>query len=293
MFEVRYPIRDDCTGREGVLRLAGGIWTGDVCGFEFTDTVYGLGGTATCDWRESRARLWIDEGVPSDPGAQALLDRISTLLLPFHRGAFRHLTQRDVRRCNGSHCDCPPPPAFASPPEPQARDVLLAQVLQIAAPQKLLDVGCSAGAVVQLLRERGIDAHGFDVCPDLAHGADAPAAPFVHSGALDAIPFGPEHGFDTLLALDVFEHIPEHQVGAMVAEFARLGVRRLVAQISLCEFQYAGHITLRPLSWWDRQLAPWFHRVVPRNQRDLAAAFDADPARYLRVYELASVPAAV
>jgi hypothetical protein len=105
-----------------------------------------------------------------------------------------------------------------------------------------------------------------------------------------AHPFGADDGFDTLLALDVFEHIPEQQIGAMIGEFARLGVRRVVAQISLCEFQYAGHITLRPLSWWDRQLAPWFHRVVPPNQCEIAAAFDADPARYLRVYELASVP---
>lgn len=291
MFEVRYPIRDDSTGRTGVLRLAGGIWTGDVCGFEFTDTVYGLGGTATCDWREPGPRLWTDEGLPADPNARALLDRIRTLLLPFHRGAFRHLTQRDVCRCVGdqSDCVCAAPGTFAAQQEPLALEAMLDQVLRTAAPQKLLDIGCSAGAVVRRLRERGVDAHGFDVCLD---GAAEPAE-FLRSGALDAIPFGADDGFDTLLALDVFEHIPEHQIGAMVGECARLGVRRLVARISLCEFQYAGHITLRPLSWWDRQLAPWFHRVVPPNQRDLAAACDADPARYLRVYELASVPVAV
>lgn len=57
--------------RKGVLRLAGGIWSGDVCGFEFADTVYGLAGTATCDWREPRPRLWVDEGVPADQGASA------------------------------------------------------------------------------------------------------------------------------------------------------------------------------------------------------------------------------
>lgn len=292
MLEVRYPIRDDRTGREGILRLAGGIWTGDVCGFEFTDTVHGLAGTATCDWREPRTRLWIDEGVPADPGAQALLDRISTLLLPFHRGSFRHLTQADVRRCNGLDCGCSAGGVFPAVPEPRTDELLLDQVARMAVLQKVLDIGCSAGEVVRLLRQRGVDAHGFDVCSGTAHRADRDVAEFVRTGALDAIPFGPEHGFDTLLALDVFEHIPEHRIGAMVGEFARLGVRRVVAQISLCEFQHAGHITLRPLSWWDRQLAPWFHRIVTPNLGEVAAAFDADPARYLRVYELSSVPAA-
>lgn len=293
MLEVRYPIRDDDSGREGILRLAGGIWTGDVCGFEFADTVYGLSGTATCDWREPRSRLWIDEGVPADPGAQSLLDRISTLLQPFHRGAFRHLTQQDVRRCNGHGRALAAHSAFPPLPEPETRGLLLEQVLQLVQPQRVLDVGCSAGDVVRRLRQEGVDAHGFDVCNDVARHAGPATAAFLRTGALDSLPFARDDGFDTLLALDTFEHTPEHQIGAMVGEFARLGVRRVIARISLCEFQYAGHVTLRPLSWWDRQLAPWFHRVVPPNQRDVAAAFDADPSRYLRVYELSSVTAPV
>lgn len=288
MFEVRYPIHDDATGRTGVLRLAGGIWTGDVCGFEFTDTVHGIGGTATCDWREPQPRLWLEEGMPATPAAGALLAGIRKLLMPFHRGAFRDLTQADVHRCVGPDCHCAGHGRFAPLPEPDAAATMVDQVLHVAAPRKLLDVGCSPGAVVQRLRERGVEAHGFDV-----DGRPRDASAHVQRGPLDALPFGPGDGFDTLLALDVLEHIPEHLLGALVGEFARLGVQRIVTRISLCEFQYAGHVTLRPLSWWDRQLAPWFHRVVPPNQRDLAVACDADPARYLRVYELASVPATV
>src|SRR5690606_16991268 len=122
----------------------------------------------------------------------------------------------------------------------------------------------------------GIDARGFDVCPDVAAHADPSVAPFLRSGPLAAIPYGPEDGLDTLLALDVFEHIPEHLLGPMVGEFARLGVRRIVTRIALCEFHLPGHVTLRPLSWWDRQLAPWFHRTAPAHAAELAAACDAD-----------------
>jgi len=167
------------------------------------------------------------------------------------------------------------------------------QVLALGAPGKVLDAGCSAGEVVKQLRARGIDAHGFDLCGDLAAIAYAGVAPFLRKGGVDAIPYGPEDGFTTLLALDVFEHVPEHKVAMMVAEFARLGVKRVVAHIALCEFQYPGHLTLRPLSWWDRQLAPCFQRIVPATQASMAAGFGADPSKYLRVYELAEVPVAL
>ena len=290
MFEVRYPLRDEATGRTGFLRLGGGIWTGDVCGFEFADTVYGLAGTATCDWREPRPRVWIDEGSAEGDGAETLLDRVRTLLLPFHRGAFRHLTQRDVRRCDGRDRSAPHL-TFAEPITTAEIDWLLDRLPSVCTPRRVLDVGCSAGEVVRRLRARGVDAWGFDVCPDVAAHAVSEVAPYLRSGPLSAIPYGPDDGFDTLLALDVFEHVPEHLLGPMIGELARLGARRLVARIALCEFHLPGHVTLRPLSWWDRQLAPWFHRTAPAGAAELAAACDAEPSRYLRVYELASVPA--
>lgn len=293
MFEVRYAIRDTSTGQEGILRIAGGVWTGDVCGFEFTDTVYGLAGTATCDWREPRARLWVDEGGPTTPGAQALLDKITTLLLPFHRSAFRGVTTEQLQQLYSGDYHRTMNHAVESAIEANFKRHVVDQVLTLCQPKKLLDAGCSGGEVVRQLRARGVDAHGFDLCPDLEHIAYEDIAPYVHKGSVDAIPFGPEDGFDTLLALDVFEHIPEHRVGLMVSEFARLGVQRVIAHIALCEFQYPGHVTLRPLSWWDRQLAPSFHRVVPKTQPQVAAAFAADPSRYLRVYELSPVLATV
>ncbi|MBL9079915.1 MAG: class I SAM-dependent methyltransferase [Planctomycetes bacterium] len=278
MLEVRYALHDEATGRAGFLRLAGGIWTGDVCGFEFADTVWGLAGTATCDWREPRPRLWVDDDAPGE-GAQALLDRISALLLPFHRGAFRHLSQRDVHAGD---------PATRDAAE---LDRLLDQALACGAPGRVLEVGCTAGALLQRLAARGVDAVGFEVGVDALARADAAVRSRLRTGPVAALPYGPEHGFDTLLALDLFEHVPEHLLGAMVGEFARLGVRRVVARIAACEFHQPGHVTLRPLSWWDRQLAPWFHRAPLAQAATRAAAADGDPARYVRVYELASVPA--
>lgn len=291
MIDVRYTVQDPVTRREGILRIAGGVWTGDACGFEFADTLYGLSGTAMCDWREPTSRLWVDDGTPDDPGARALLDKITTLLLPFHRSAFRQVDLDGLQRLYAADYHTTMNYAVESPIEAMWKSNVIDQMLRLCSPKKVLDAGCSAGEVVRQLRQRGIEAWGFDLSPDLARIAYRDVAPWLRQGRVDQIPFGPEDGFDTLVALDVFEHVPEQQIGPMVSEFARLGVRRVVAHIAMCEFQYPGHVTLRPLSWWDRQLAPWFHRTASEHAAAVVAGFGADPSRFLRVYELAVVPA--
>ncbi len=287
MIQVVYQIAEPGTGRQGHLRIAGGIWVGEQCVFEFSESLYGLTGTACCDWRQPEATLTVHEGDPERPEAEALLTKIRTLLLPFHRSAFRNVTKEQLTAFYGGDYHRTMNYAVDSAGERAFKRLVVDQVLTLGAPGKLLDAGCSAGEVVRQLRERGIDAHGFDLCSDLDRIAYPEAAPFVRQGSATAIPYGPEDGFDTLLALDVFEHIPEHQVATMVGEFARLGVQRVIAHIALCEFEYPGHLTLRPLSWWDRQMEPWFVRTDPANRPAMVGACGGDPSRYLRVYELA------
>jgi SAM-dependent methyltransferase len=292
MIEVRYEVaRAD--GTKGLLRVAGGIWSGEQCVFQFADTVEGIAGTATCDWRRPVPRLDVHDGDASTPYARELLAKLAHVLLPFHSGAFADVDDAALRALYDGDYHQRMNLANGNAYETAFKRHMLAQLVELGPLGKVLDAGCSAGEVVRQLRARGVDAHGFDLCPDLEHIAYPEIAPFVRQGRVDAIPFGPEDGFDTVLALDVFEHVPEHVVPAMVRELARLGVRRVVAHIALVEFQYPGHLTLRPLSWWDRQLGAHFTRTTPAGFARAAAGFGADPARYLRVYELATVPAAV
>ena len=70
MFETRYPFEDQHTGRRGELRIAGGVWHGNICTFEFSDTVFGLAGTIACDWREPAPQIDVIEGRASQRAAQ-------------------------------------------------------------------------------------------------------------------------------------------------------------------------------------------------------------------------------
>ncbi len=289
MFEVGYQV--EVLGKKGLMRVAGGIWSGDACVFEFAESATGLAGTATCDWRRPAPAIDVLEGNAEAPATAALLDQLRHLLMPFHRGAFADVRDEDLAALYAGDYHKNQNYAVDSTAETAFKRHVLDQLLQLGAPGKVLDAGCSAGEVVRQLRGRGIDAWGFDLCADLARIAYPEVAAFLRQGRMDAMPFGPEHGFDTLLALDVFEHVPERAIRPMVAEFVRLGVKRVVAHIALVEFHYAGHITLRPLSWWDRQLAPWFLRVAPAGQANAVQGFGSDPSRFLRVYELVAVPA--
>ncbi len=131
-------------------------------------------------------------------------------------------------------------------------------IADTANPRKCVIAGCSNGELVRQCRSLGIDASGFDVIPNISEIAFPEVREYLRHGSLTAIPFTDDDKFDTLVAIDVLEHIPERDVARMVEEWVRLGVRRLVLLINLNQFWYPGHITLRPLEWWAGQWKPHF-----------------------------------
>jgi len=293
MIEVGYEVTDS-RGAKGRLMIRGGNWAGDECVFEFTDTLFGLLGTARCNWRHTAPRLEVHAGDPSQPEARAMLQKVSEMLLPFHTGAFRDVTDAELAALYAGDYHRSQNYATNSDFETNFKRAFVNLLLHVTKPRKVLDAGCSAGEVVRQLRERGVDAWGFDLCRDLDAIAYPEVAPYLRQGDMAAIPFGPEDGFDTVLALDVFEHLPEHRIADMLAEFVRLGVKRVLARIAVCEFQYEGHITLRPLTWWDEQLQPFFRRRSEREScAHTATVMNATPSLYLVIYELVETPTVV
>ncbi len=58
------------------------------------------------------------------------------------------------------------------------------------APVPALDVGCAAGFCMQVLRERGFEAHGVEISETIArHAIDHFGFDTVHVGTLEGAPF--------------------------------------------------------------------------------------------------------
>lgn len=73
---------------------------------------------------------------------------------------------------------------------------------------RVLDVGCGAGEVGRSVRDRAESLTGVEVVPAAAEAARSVYETVVVGAADDVLP-GLEGSFDTILAYDVLEHLPD------------------------------------------------------------------------------------
>jgi 2-polyprenyl-3-methyl-5-hydroxy-6-metoxy-1,4-benzoquinol methylase len=126
-----------------------------------------------------------------------------------------------------------------------------------------VDAGCGHGAIIDLLRERGFDSHGFDTSAwivDQAH--EAGAGDRIRVGNIEGeIPF--EGSFRLITCLEVLEHLPQPQRALdVLAERLESG-GRLVAttpnlrpRIPWRDPVQADptHISVHAPDWWAEQV---------------------------------------
>lgn len=109
---------------------------------------------------------------------------------------------------------------------------------------RVLDVGCSHGAGVQLLWKRGYCALGTDLAQTAVDKATAyrvppadfksrckPQGPIFLRGSAAELPW-PTASADAIVSSDVLEHVPEELVPACVHEFTRVAKEALVLIIA-------------------------------------------------------------
>ena len=96
----------------------------------------------------------------------------------------------------------------SGPPNSVANPQVLSLIAQHCQ-SPVLDLGCGIGVYVDALRQRGIAATGLEVDPDYVATAKALGRDIqVYDGT--TIPF-PDETFDTAIAIEVIEHIPDWQ----------------------------------------------------------------------------------
>lgn len=290
-YRLAFDITDHESGRTHALVLSGGIWHHETLLYQFMLPSLGIAGRIECECASSGPRYQLEQGEVTSAEQRRVIERVTMLMRPFFDGAYRGISDEQLAAMypgdyheRSGYCDSD------SEVERELKGAIAEMVVRTLRPEKVLDAGCAGGLLVRELRRRGVDAHGFDHCPDLERIVVPEARSFVRRGGVTNIPYGPEDGFDTLVCIDVFEHVPEDRIPAMVAEFDRIGVRHLAVHISHTELEHFGHITLRPLSWWDRQLGLRFRRAHTTGGELLAIPRPLDPMRVLRIYQRVETP---
>ena len=134
---------------------------------------------------------------------------------------------------------------------------------------RVLDAGCAAGEEVLEFRRQGVEAFGFDICPDLHDVAYPEVREFLRMGRMDHMPYSPADGFKTLVSFDVMEHVPIDSLQRMPEELVRLGITQVSCIISNDTIS-EGHITIQDTAYY----VDLFRRSGFRLLTELTAALN-------------------
>jgi SAM-dependent methyltransferase len=137
-----------------------------------------------------------------------------------------------------------------------------------------LDVGCATGFLVEVLRERGIEAEGCDVSQfAIDHPSPGAAGHIRMANLFDGLPW-PDRAFELVTALEILEHLPPEQVPVALAELHRVCGGYLYATIpsfgpnrSGPDGHFEGKVRPERLDHY-RSLGPGYPGPVP--EEDLA-----------------------
>jgi ubiquinone/menaquinone biosynthesis C-methylase UbiE len=95
----------------------------------------------------------------------------------------------------------------------------LQRLAQTAGRGRLLDIGCGAGFVIDLVRDTFDEIHGVDPTRAMLDRIDASSNVILHEGVAEDLPFADET-FDLVTAYSVFHHLADHRPA--LAEAARV-----------------------------------------------------------------------
>ncbi|MGH7687377.1 MAG: methyltransferase domain-containing protein [Candidatus Dormibacteria bacterium] len=194
----------------------------------------------------------------------------------------------------------------------------MAELLSSFNARRALEIGCSSGAVLACLHDRGVRAEGVEISAAAIRRAPATVRSNIHRG--DLLTLDLQQPYDLVFGLDIFEHFNPNRLDAYIGRVAELTAsggfvfanvptwgedavygtiwqpqlpswiedvrdNRLFRQIEVDADGYPlhGHLVWAGSRWWEERFAAAGLRREPDVERALHARFDdrlrATPAR--------------
>jgi hypothetical protein len=155
-------------------------------------------------------------------------------------------------------------------------------------PATVLDAGCAIGLLVEVLRDRGVDACGIDLSSYAISQVDARVRDRCrHASIVDDF----DRRYDLIVSIEVLEHIPARDAEAAIANFCRHTDDVLFSSSPL-DYREPTHVNVHPPEHWAAEFARHgFYRDVDFDASFItpwAARFrrSAEPVhRLVRSYE--------
>jgi hypothetical protein len=97
---------------------------------------------------------------------------------------------------------------------------VIAEIVASLAPERALELGCAAGAVIEVLHDLGVDAEGIDISAMAIARASERVRHQIHHGDLLTIDLASQ--YDVVFGLDVFEHLNPNRLDAYLRRLAEI-----------------------------------------------------------------------
>ena len=129
--------------------------------------------------------------------------------------------------------------------------VVADKLVRLLRPERVLDVGCGKGFLVECLRDRGIAAFGFDISEYAISEVRADLKAYCWVGsAVDSI----KEDYDLITCVEVCEHLPEAEANEAVRQMT-IHSNAVLFSSTPSDFTEPTHINVRPVIDWLRVFA--------------------------------------
>jgi 2-polyprenyl-3-methyl-5-hydroxy-6-metoxy-1,4-benzoquinol methylase len=125
------------------------------------------------------------------------------------------------------------------------------EIVRRLRPRTVLDVGCGKGFLVESLRDRGVEAYGFDVSEYAISEVRPDMRPYCWVGSASA---AIDKDYDLITCIEVCEHLPESDAHEAVRQMTSHADTILFSSTP-SDFTEPTHVNVRPVIDWVRLFA--------------------------------------
>jgi ubiquinone/menaquinone biosynthesis C-methylase UbiE len=156
---------------------------------------------------------------------------------------------------------------------------IMAKAAKIKKGNKILDIGCGVGILVQQFNKLGYQATGVDVNKEAIQNSISPKNCFLVQTTAELN--YPKQYFDLIVSREVLEHIPVEDIDACIKEWDRVSKGQMIHIIAVKErgpsaIDDPTHINVQNEKWWIDKFGEYGYIAIKKPKKIFFSPFGSE-----------------